>query len=114
MLVAAASRGIFSEFGGKSTIVHLTAEALRRYRFAFPPLAEQAAIAAFLDRETAKIDALMAEYRTLIGLLKEKRRAVISHAVTKGLDSTVPMKDSGVECLDGAAMRRKPRQRRRA
>ena len=60
---------------------------------------EQASIATFLDRETAKIDALVAEYRTLIGLLKEKRQAVISHAVTKGLDPTVPMKDSGVEWL---------------
>jgi type I restriction enzyme S subunit len=64
-----------------------------------PPVAEQTAIATFLDRETAKIDALVAEYRTLIELLKEKRQAVISHAVTKGLDPTVPMKDSGVEWL---------------
>ena len=64
-----------------------------------PPLAEQTAIAAFLDRETAKIDALVAEQENLIGLLKEKRQAVISHAVTKGLDPSVPMKDSGVEWL---------------
>ncbi len=64
-----------------------------------PPLPEQSAIATFLDRETAKIDALVTEYRTLVELLKEKRQAVISHAVTKGLDPTVPMKDSGVEWL---------------
>jgi len=64
-----------------------------------PPLAEQSAIAVFLDRETAKIDALVAEQEKLIELLKEKRRAVISHAVTKGLDPNVPMKDSGVEWL---------------
>jgi type I restriction enzyme S subunit len=63
------------------------------------PRAEQSAIAAFLDRETAKIDALVAEQEKLIALLKEKRQAVISHAVTKGLDPTVPMKDSGVEWL---------------
>ncbi len=75
--------------------------AFRRYRFPFPSLHEQIAIATFLDRETAKIDALVAEYRTLIELLKEKRQAVISHAVTKGLDTTVPMKDSGVEWLGG-------------
>ncbi|HQS49578.1 MAG TPA: restriction endonuclease subunit S, partial [Xanthobacteraceae bacterium] len=56
-------------------------------------------IAAFLDRETAKIDALVEEQRRLIALLAEKRQAVISHAVTKGLDPTVPMKDSGVEWL---------------
>jgi type I restriction enzyme, S subunit len=58
---------------------------------------EQAAIADFLDRETAKIDALIAEQERLIALLKEKRQAVISHAVTKGLDPNAPMKDSGVE-----------------
>ena len=53
---------------------------------AFPPLSEQNAIATFLDRETAKIDALVAEQRRLIELLKEKRQALISHVVTKGLD----------------------------
>ncbi|MDY0056737.1 MAG: hypothetical protein RBS46_10620 [Methyloversatilis sp.] len=66
---------------------------------AFPPKPEQAAIATFLDRETAKIDALVEEQRRLIELLKEKRQAVISQAVTKGLDPNVPMKDSGVEWL---------------
>lgn len=64
-----------------------------------PPLDEQAAISSFLDGETAKIDALVAEQEQLITLLKEKRQAVISHAVTKGLDPSVPMKDSGVEWL---------------
>jgi type I restriction enzyme S subunit len=64
-----------------------------------PPLEEQSAIAAFLDRETAKIDALVEEQRRLIELLKEKRQALISHTVTKGLDSETPMKDSGVEWL---------------
>ena len=63
------------------------------------PQNEQQAIAAFLDRETAKIDDLVAEQEQLITLLKEKRQAVISHAVTKGLDPSVPMKDSGVEWL---------------
>jgi type I restriction enzyme S subunit len=64
-----------------------------------PPPAEQRAIAAFLDRECGKIDALVAEQERLIALLKEKRQAVISHAVTKGLDPTAPMKDSGVAWL---------------
>jgi type I restriction enzyme S subunit len=64
-----------------------------------PPPAEQTAIAAFLDRETCKIDALIAEQRRLIELLQEKRQAVISHAVTKGLDPDAPMKDSGIEWL---------------
>lgn len=64
-----------------------------------PPVSEQYSIAAFLDHETARIDALIEEQQRLIELLKEKRQAVISHAVTKGLDPSVPMKDSGVEWL---------------
>lgn len=64
-----------------------------------PSASEQARIAAFLDRETAKIDALVAEQERLIGLLKEKRQAIISHAVTKGLNPDAPMKSSGVEWL---------------
>ena len=63
------------------------------------PREEQAAIATFLDRETAKIDALVSEQQRLIELLKEKRQAVISHVVTKGLNPDAPMKDSGVEWL---------------
>lgn len=68
-----------------------------------PPPAEQAAIATFLDRETAKIDALIAEQQRLIELLQEKRPAVISHAVTKGLNPDAPMKDSGIEWLGEVA-----------
>ena len=64
-----------------------------------PPTSEQRAIAAFLDRETARIDALVAKKERLIELLQEKRTALITRAVTKGLDPTVPMKDSGVEWL---------------
>jgi type I restriction enzyme S subunit len=66
---------------------------------AYPPSDEQEEIANFLDRETAKIDALIAEQQRLIELLQEKRQAVISHAVTKGLNPNAPMKDSGVEWL---------------
>ena len=66
-----------------------------------PVLSAQEAqkIANFLDHETAKIDSLIAKQEKLIELLKEKRQAVISHAVTKGLNPNVPMKDSGVEWL---------------
>jgi type I restriction enzyme S subunit len=64
-----------------------------------PSAQEQIQIARFLDRETTRIDALIAEQQRLIELLKEKRQAVISHAVTKGIDRTVPMKDSSVEWL---------------
>ena len=64
-----------------------------------PPLPEQRAIAAFLDRETAKIDSLVAKKERLVELLPEKRTALISRAVTRGLEPNVPMKDSGVEWL---------------
>jgi len=64
-----------------------------------PPLTEQQAIARFLDRETVKIDTLIAKKERLIELLKEKRTALISHAVTKGLNPDAPMKDSGIEWL---------------
>ena len=64
-----------------------------------PSCPEQRAIAAFLDRETAKIDALVAKKERLIELLQEKRTSLISNAVTKGLDPDVPLKDSGVEWL---------------
>ena len=77
----------------------LNQELISSVRFSAPARAEQTQIARFLDHETARIDALIAEQQRLIELLKEKRQAVISHAVTKGLDPTVPMKDSGVEWL---------------
>ncbi|MDU5837174.1 MAG: restriction endonuclease subunit S [Pantoea sp.] len=69
------------------------------YRTTVPSLQEQSRIASFLDHETAKIDNLIEKQQQLIELLKEKRQAVISHAVTKGLNPDVPMKDSGVEWL---------------
>jgi type I restriction enzyme S subunit len=86
VLLAAASRNIFSESAGKSTIAHLTAEAFRRYRFPFPPIAEQSAIATFLDHETAKIDALIQDAQGAITLLQERRTALISAAVTGKID----------------------------
>lgn len=64
-----------------------------------PSHSEAKKVAKFLDHETAKIDNLIEKQQQLIELLKEKRQAVISHAVTKGLNSDVPMKDSGVEWL---------------
>jgi type I restriction enzyme S subunit len=66
---------------------------------ACPSISEQHAIAAFLDRETARIDALVEKKERQIKLLKEKRSALISHVVTKGLNPDAPMKDSGIEWL---------------
>jgi type I restriction enzyme S subunit len=77
----------------------LNQELMRSAYLALAPLNEQIEIATFLNRETAKIDALIAEQQRLIELLQEKRQAVISHAVTKGLNPDAPMKDSGVEWL---------------
>ena len=72
---------------------------IRDFRHPVPSLSEQNAIADFLDHETAKIDALVARKERLIELLQEKRTALITRAVTRGLDPNVPMKDSGVEWL---------------
>lgn len=77
----------------------INASDLVSIKLAIPMLEEQQVIAAFLDHETAKIDRLIAKQERLIELLKEKRQAVISHAVTKGLNPDAPMKDSGVEWL---------------
>ncbi|MTI17465.1 restriction endonuclease subunit S [Rhodobacteraceae bacterium RKSG542] len=69
------------------------------YHFAAPPLPEQRQIAKFLDHETAKIDRLIERQEKLIALLEEKRQAVISHAVTKGLNPGAPMRHSGIDWL---------------
>lgn len=76
---------------------HLTNADFQQLKFYLPSVSEQIQIARFLDNETARIDALIDEQQHLIDLLKEKRQAEIAYAVTKGLNPTVPMKDSGVE-----------------
>ena len=77
----------------------LPTEGFQEWAIPFPSHEEQGSISTFLDRETAKIDALIAEQQLLIELLQEKRQVVISHAVTKGLNPSAPMKDSGVQWL---------------
>ena len=89
----------FDLIANPGTVPSLNEGQIGDFRLAMPPLGEQTQIAAFLDRETAKIDALVAEQRRLMELLKEKRQAVISHAVTKGLNPNAPMKPSGIEWL---------------
>jgi len=96
--------------GKGTTFLELSGDELSAFKVPVPSISEQQTIAAFLDRETTKIDALIAEQQRLIELLKEKRQAVISHAVTKGLAPPSPcgrgaggegvrMKDSGIEWL---------------
>lgn len=82
-----------------NTQLNIGMKDIPKLRIPLPGTQEQTQIARFLDHETARIDALIEEQQRLIELLKEKRQAVISHAVTKGLDPSVPMKDSGVEWL---------------
>ena len=82
-----------------ATVESLDLELVANTPTPLPASAEQRAIAAFLDRETARIDALVAKKERLIELLQEKRTALITRAITKGLDPNVPMKDSGVEWL---------------
>jgi type I restriction enzyme S subunit len=83
-----------------TTVKHLSSGQVLDIRMALPPdQAELEALVRFLDRETGKIDALVEEQRRLIALLKEKRQAVISHAVTKGLNPHAPLKPSGIEWL---------------
>lgn len=77
----------------------LTHDSIKSVLLPIPSLAEQRAIAAFLDQETAKIDALVSEKERLVELLQEKRTALISHTVTRGLDPNPPKKASGVEWL---------------
>jgi len=85
-----------SEGGGQP---NLSQEILKAIRVPVPLLDEQRAIASFLDRETARIDALVEKKERQIELLKEKRSTLISHVVTKGLNPDTPMKDSGIEWL---------------
>ncbi|MEX2577551.1 MAG: restriction endonuclease subunit S [Verrucomicrobiales bacterium] len=82
-----------------ATIKHLPSEKLRLVRYPAPPLDQQQRIADFLDRETARIDELAAEKEKMLALLEEKRAALISRAVTRGLDPASPLKPSGLDWL---------------
>jgi type I restriction enzyme S subunit len=90
---------VINDLTYSTTVKHLSSFDIGRIRFGLCPVTEQTAIANFLDRETAEIDALVAKKERLIELLQEKRTALITRAVTRGLDPTVPMKDSGAKWL---------------
>lgn len=94
-----AARGELRLRGNGTTFQELSTEALRSLRVPMPPSAECASIANGLDRETTRNDALIAKKSRFIELLKEKRHALIDHAVTKGLNSESPIRNSGVEWL---------------
>lgn len=90
---------VLNNLGRGSTFLELSTEDLTNLAMPLPSISESYSIVEFLDFETAQIDTLIEKQQTLIQLLKEKRQAVISHAVTKGLNPDAPMKDSGVEWL---------------
>ena len=89
---------IFYSLGG-GVRQSMNYEDLKRLPILCPPIEEQKQIATFLDRATTEIDQIIEQQKQLITLLEEERTTVISHAVTKGLDPSVPMKDSGIEWL---------------
>lgn len=86
-------------FATGSTALGIKASKLSQLRALLPSYDEQVAIVEYLDRETAKIETLIATQERLIELLQEKRQSLISHAITKGLNPDAPMKDSGIEWL---------------
>ena len=109
VLEHASSQSYIDILCNRSTIAHFTAEKFGNLKIPFPPSLEQRAIADFLDRETEKIDTLVAKKRTLIERLKEERTALITHTVTRGLPPEAAraaglephpkLKSSGVEWL---------------
>jgi type I restriction enzyme, S subunit len=94
----AVESGLFA-LATASTIQHLPAEKLRLVRYPSPPRLQQIAIANYLDRETARLDALVLAKERVLGLLTDKRLALITRAVTRGPDLATPLRDSGIPWL---------------
>ncbi|MDD3801716.1 MAG: restriction endonuclease subunit S [Desulfuromonas sp.] len=92
-------RPLLEILGRGSTFMELSSDDLRSVRLPFPEDETQRLIADYLDRETARIDALVAEKEKMLALLEEKRAALISRAVTRGLDPNAPLKPSGLDWL---------------
>lgn len=94
-----ASKEKLKILGNGTTFIELSRTALASFKGIFPPIQEQILIAQFLDKKTSQIDKLIEQKEKLLKLLTEKRTAIITQAVTKGLDLTVEMKDSGIDWL---------------
>lgn len=99
LMASAYTQHVIHKFKDGQGVPHLFQADIRKFSIWIPSGGEQRAIAVFLDRETARIDGLIAKKERQIELLQEKRAALISHAVTKGLDPNAPMKPSGIEWL---------------
>ncbi len=91
---------LINEFTYSTTVKHLSSFDVLKIRFPLPILETQRAIADHLDRETARLDGLVAAKERVLGLLGEKRRALITRAVTRGLDPRASLRDSGIPWLD--------------
>lgn len=89
-----------ASMGKGTTVKHIYPSELNNLLVFLPPLPEQRSIAAHLDRKTAEIEAVIAAKERMIALLQEQRQALVSRAVTRGVDPSVPTKDPGVEWLD--------------
>ncbi|MDO8845443.1 restriction endonuclease subunit S [Methylicorpusculum sp.] len=98
-LKQASESGWFDVLCNRATIAHFTVEKFRELRIHIPPPKTQRLIADYLDRETARIDALVTEKEKMLALLEEKRAALISRAVTRGLNPDAPLKPSGLDWL---------------
>jgi type I restriction enzyme S subunit len=96
---AAVDAGLFSSRASAATIQHLPAEKLRIVRYPAPPIEEQRAIVDHVSKETTRLDALVASKQRVLDLLAEKRKAIISTAVTRGLDPKTKLRDSGIPWL---------------
>ena len=99
VLYVAAARGYFEALNDKATIAHFTKEKLAAFRIPLPPLPEQRAIVRYLDHVDRRIRRYVGAKRKLIALLEEERQAIVSRAVTRGLDPNIRLKPSGVEWL---------------
>lgn len=93
------SKEILQSLGQGSTFIELASYRLKDFKIPFLDLDEQGCISKFLDSKTNQIDTLIEKKQKMIELLKEERTAIINHAVTKGLNSDVQMKDSGIKWL---------------
>jgi type I restriction enzyme S subunit len=90
---------LINEFTYSTTVKHLSSFDVLKIHFPFPPLPRQRAIADYLERETARLDALVVTKERVLRLLAEKRRALITRAITRGLEPRVPLRDSGIPWL---------------
>lgn len=88
-----------SNLNGNSTIIHLYQEQFYNFSFSYPTIDEQQAIADYLDKKCGEIDKVVEAEKSVIEKLKEYKQSIITEAVTKGLDKSVPLKDSGIEWI---------------